>query len=136
MIENFTKVVTNFKFSYYKNCTKHFVKSIFTNALNNANHTRWFHIFYIFLKTKILFQPREVKVKPMNTDSSKNPFKDGKDEFPVDEALNEIEVLGRYDSILRAFVLRGYFKLYKVLSYIYSTFLFFILILYLNYRMK
>ena len=58
--------------------------------------------------------PRVIQVKPMHTETSKNPFKDGKDEFPVDEALNELEVLGRYDSMLRAFVLRGYFKLYKV----------------------
>ena len=53
-------------------------------------------------------------IKPKHSDGSKNPFKDGKEEFAVDKELNEIEVLGRYDSILRALVLRGYFKLYEV----------------------
>lgn len=59
-------------------------------------------------------------IKPNHSDGSKNPFKDGKEEFPVDKELNEIEVLGRYDSILRAFVLRGYYKLYEVFYFIHT----------------
>jgi len=59
---------------------------------------------FLFLKT--------VKTKP--EPPQKNPFKDRIKENAIDEDKDLKEILRRYDSILRAFVLRGYFKLIEV----------------------
>ena len=85
-------------------------------------------------------QPRIEKENLVKTEVLKNPFKDNKDEFPVDDLQNEIEVLGRYDAIIRAFVLRGYFKLYEVLLFEFLCCMFFILqdfyLFYVYFRVK
>lgn len=52
------------------------------------------------------------KTKPL----FKNPFKDSLAETALDENPNLVEILRRYDSAIRALVLRGYYKLLEVLK--------------------